>query len=130
MNLRRASVIATKRSIHRLFSTSIRDRTLGEGLRTFNVRNSFKRASPLMVLQRRFKAGLIDYDAFQKCITEHRGEKGTLDWRLHFKSTSEGSNKENVDQVDEGQVSCWHDIPLVIKSTGMFNYVNEIPKGD
>jgi len=129
MTLRRASTIARKCHTHRLFSTSIRARTLGAGIKSLDIGNSYSRASPLFALQRRFKAGFIDYDAFEKCITEHRGEQGTLDWRLHFKS-SDVSDKENVDPADEGQVSCWHDIPLVIKNTGMFNYVNEIPKGD
>jgi len=91
----------------------------------------FNRAKPLLGLQKRFKPDMINYDVFEKCVTEHRGEQGTLDWRLHFKSTAlEGTDKENVDPADEGQVSCWHDIPLVIKNTGFFNYVNEIAVGD
>jgi len=111
---------------NRLLSTSLRTQTLRAGVKPCNKGISFNRFNPLLGFQRRFNSGLIvDYDAFEKCVTEQKGDQGTLDWRMHFKSASVGGNTE-----DEGEISCWHDIPLVVKKTGMFNYVNEIPKGD
>jgi len=69
----------------------------------------------------RYMVRLENYDTFETCVAAEQGDKGTFNWRLHFKSTA---------LEDEGNMSCWHDIPLVVNKTGVFNYVNEIPKGD
>lgn len=78
---------------------------------------------------------MIPYDMFEKCSSEEKGECGTLDWRMYFKTTGlDGSDSKDSDPEDLDKVSIWHDIPLVFsdpKDDGIYlNYVNEIAKGD
>jgi len=74
-------------------------------------------------------AAFINYNLFEKYTAEQKGEKDTLDWRLYCKArVLEGTGKI-TDLADESKVSCWHDIPLLIENSSLFNYVNEIPKG-
>lgn len=55
------------------------------------------------------------------------GDKNSFDWRIHFA-------KHQHDNDTKEHLSPWHDIPLGFNDAGskklLFNYVNEIPKGD
>lgn len=55
--------------------------------------------------------------------TSITGNEGTKEWRMRFQTSLDGHK----------QISPWHDIPLgfyVKNNELLFNYVNEIPKGD
>lgn len=78
----------------------------------------------------RFKSLYVDSTAIEKCVLEQKGEHGTLHWRMFFKSSFlQSSSNRDTNTVDDGLISCWHDIPVVTENARNFNYVNEIPKG-
>ena len=80
--------------------------------------------------------------------TQESGERGTLEWRMHFvrtqtptPNTTEKRATETSETAAseapppsaspvESRISPWHDIPLLVTSGAQYlRYVNEIPKG-
>lgn len=55
---------------------------------------------------------------FSAWTTQTTGTRDTLEWRMFF------DNKE-----ESKRISPWHDIPMTAEG-GMYNYINEIPKGE
>eukprot|EP00494_Astrolonche_serrata_P024361 UN24619 len=72
---------------------------------------------------------VFNYDLVENTVTKEKGKRDTMDWRMFYETTGLGNDVEG----DLKNVSPWHDIPLCYLNKDnemIFNYVNEIPKGE
>lgn len=113
--------------------------TIGAGRKQFEKGWAFMRPrKPINVQERWHRAPvqrIVNYDAFEQVGTKQEGERDTLEWRMHYRTTALDDDAEASEEVEDlSKLSPWHDIPLVYKNTEsgqfLFNYVNEIPKGE
>lgn len=71
---------------------------------------------------------VLNYDLLNSLALKTNGDRDTKEWRLFYETTKLGDETSDLKNI-----SPWHDIPLAFKNDKeelIFNYVNEIPKGE
>jgi len=71
---------------------------------------------------------VLNYDLVNSLALKTNGDRDTKEWRLFYETTKLGDETSDLKNI-----SPWHDIPLAFKNDKeelIFNYVNEIPKGE